>query len=82
MKYFINHALKSVIRELKCFKKLRNRECNDLMIFNMPHIFQSTCTLEVTLDDKALDNYEFYKKTFLNALTMMQHLFQIRHFYN
>ena len=81
MKSFINHALKKVIRELKCFKKLMTRECNDLMITNIPYIFQSTCTLEVTLDDKAFDNFQFFIKTFPKALTAMQLLFPIGHFY-
>ena len=67
-----NYNLKSVIKQPTCYKNPSKRTCADLMLTNVPRMFQSTCVLETGPSDFHLLTVtvmrKFFKKMRLRAI--------------
>ena len=59
-----NYNLKSLIKQPTCYKNPNKPTCIDLILTNVPRMFQSTCVLETGLSDFHLMTVTVMKKTF------------------
>ena len=59
-----NYDLKSLIKQPACYKNLTKPTCIDLILANVPRVFQSTCALETGLSDFHLMIVTVIRKTF------------------
>ena len=59
-----NYNLKSLIKQLICYKNLNKPACIDLILTNVPRMFQSTCVIETGLSDFHLMTVTVMRKTF------------------
>ena len=59
-----NYNLKSLIKEPTSYKNPNKPTCIDLILTNVPRMFQSTCVLETGLSDFHLMTVTVMKKTF------------------
>ena len=59
-----NYSLKSLIRQLTCYKNFEKTTCIDLILTNMPLSFQGTCVIETGLSDFHLTNLTVMRKKF------------------
>ena len=69
MKSFCENCnLKSLIKQPTCYKNPNKPTCIDLILTNVPRMFQSTCVLETGLSDFHLMTVTVMRKTFKNKL--------------
>ena len=59
-----NYNLKSLIKQPTCYKNPNKPTCIDLILTNVPRMFQSTCVLETGLSDFHLMTVTVMRKTF------------------
>ena len=59
-----NYNLKSLTKQPTCYKNPNKPTCIDLILTNVPRMFQSTCVLETGLSDFHLMAVTVTKKTF------------------
>ena len=59
-----NYNLKSLTKQTTCYKNSNKPTCIDLILTNVPCIFQSTCVLETALSDFHLMKMTVMRKTF------------------
>ena len=65
MKSFCENCnLKSLIKQPTCYKNPNKPTCIDLLLTNVPRMFQSTCVLETGLSDFHLVTVAVMRKTF------------------
>ena len=58
------YNFKSLIKQPTCYKNPVKSSCIDLMLTNIPHMFQSTCVIETGLSDFHLMTVTVLRKTF------------------
>ena len=59
-----NYSLKSLIRQLPCYKNFKKPTCIYLILTNMPSSFQGTCVIETGLSDFHLMSLTVKRKKF------------------
>ena len=59
-----NYNLKSLIKQPTCYKIPDKPTCIDLILTNVPRMFQNTCVLETGLSDFHLMTVTVMRKTF------------------
>ena len=59
-----NYNLKSLIKQSTCYKNSDKPTCIDLILTNVPRMFQSTCVTETGLSDFRLMTVTVMRKTF------------------
>ena len=59
-----NYNLKSLIKQTTCYKNPNKPTCIDLILTNVPRMFQSTCVLETGLSDFHLMTVTVMRKSF------------------
>ena len=67
--YYINHGLKSLMRQPTCYKSPSNPACICLILTNTPQKLQRTCVLETGLSDFHLMTVTDYEKDFKETKT-------------
>ena len=77
-----NYGLKSLIRQLTCFKSPSNSTCIDLILTNAPQKFQSTCVLETGLSDFHLMTVTVMRKIFKKLKPRAINYRSYKHFSN
>ena len=63
-----NYNLKSLIKQPACYENPNKPACIDLILTNVPRMFQSTCVIEAGMSDIHLMKMTVIKKTFKNKL--------------
>ena len=77
-----NYNLKSLIKQANCYKNPNKPTCIELILTNVPRMFQSTCVLESTLSDFYLMTVTVMRKTFKKMRPRVINYRSYRDFYN
>ena len=59
-----SYNLTSLIKQSTCYKNPSHPKCNDLILTNVPHSFQTTCVIETGLSDFHLITLTVMRKSF------------------
>ena len=65
------YNFKSLIKQPTCYKNPVKPSCIDLMLTNIPRMFQSTCVIETGLSDFDLMIVTVLRKTFSHLSTFL-----------
>ena len=77
-----NYNLESLIKQPTCYKNPNKPTCIDLILTNVPRLFQSTCVLETGLSDFHLMTVIVMRKTFKKMLPRVINYRSYRDFSN
>ena len=76
------YNFKSLIKQPTCYKNPVKPSCNDLMLTNIPRMFQSTCVIETGLSDFHLMTVTVLRKTFKKVRPRIINYRSFKHFSN
>ena len=77
-----NYNLKSLIKQPTCYKNPNKPKCIDLILTNVPRMFQITCVLETGLSDFRLMTVTVTRKNFRKILSRVINYRSYRDFSN
>ena len=80
--YRENCNLKTLIKQLTCYKNPDNPTCIDLILTNVARNFHSTCVLEIGLSDFHLMTLTVMRKRFKQFQPRVIHYRSYKHFSN
>ena len=77
-----NYNLKSLIKQPTCYKNPNKPKCIDLILTNVPRMFQITCVLEIDLSDFRVMTVTVMRKKFRKILSRVTNYRSYRDFSN
>ena len=77
-----NYNLKNLMKQPTCYKNPNKPTCIDLILTNVPRMFQSTCVLETRLSDFYLMTVTVMRKTFKKMHPRVTNYRSYRYFSN